>query len=617
MASLQEVTQELQTQTKSIDSLVSVIEKQIKRERSGAGDELEARLKAGRSKGASSGPTTFKGGLIDAVKGDLGVGFLGNLLRWAVGGISGALGALGVGKYAAMLMPGLGAMIGRLITRGPLGVALLLFGETLLTKAFDGIDEYITISEEDKKLYAASMSSALTKGVIASIFNKKLGIAVFFGSLLADSIRHMFPEDMPWKKKMELFGLELPFTNENFLEYGSIIASFFGASLITTGIKRALGIGSVAAATGGASAARAGFFAGFKPKKGFLVRGAKMFGWAGLIALGGSALADAVEAQTGNMTAANIVGNTANIMSIASMFGPTGLLIGAIASVGLAGATIVADYFENKRKELKKEILDKVAVDIYEAEEALENLDVRLAGRKAAIAAGELGASVSAMELIAGGGVDPTLLNALQDVVDRGTKVSPEAFRNAEAQLAQLTADRSLYGKDALKNAQVDMNAIYQRLLNSPLSDALKIMPKEQLRGVLATEMQRYASAGPLQDLGVLDQILDEFIDTAPGRMTVGTPVTLSKQPVAEDFKSWWKGERKEKYDFQKALTQYRLELEALMPPPQIQSGMGMGGGYVNMDNRITNTGSVTYSQPATTVDKHNGGAMRFHNIGD
>jgi len=40
MASLQEVTQELQNQTKSIDSLVSVIENQINREKAGAGDDL-------------------------------------------------------------------------------------------------------------------------------------------------------------------------------------------------------------------------------------------------------------------------------------------------------------------------------------------------------------------------------------------------------------------------------------------------------------------------------------------------------------------------------------------------------------------------------------------------
>ena len=51
MASLQEVTQELQTQTKSIDNLISVIENQINQEKASAGDELEGRLKAGRSTG--------------------------------------------------------------------------------------------------------------------------------------------------------------------------------------------------------------------------------------------------------------------------------------------------------------------------------------------------------------------------------------------------------------------------------------------------------------------------------------------------------------------------------------------------------------------------------------
>ena len=220
MATLDKVIEELQIQNQKLDtvgegisSVAKSIRDQLANEKRGMGDTLEDRLEKQRSSGSSS-PTTFKGGLVGAIRGDTGLDFLSSVSRWAFSGITGALGALGGGALVASILPMMGAMVGRLITRGPLGAAMLLFGESLILKSFDGLDDYIEIGQDDKKLYASSLSKALTTGLVLSIFNKKLGIAAFFGSLLSDSIKQMFPEDMAWDEKQKLFGLEMPFKKE-------------------------------------------------------------------------------------------------------------------------------------------------------------------------------------------------------------------------------------------------------------------------------------------------------------------------------------------------------------------------------------------------------------------
>lgn len=592
MASLQEVTQELQTQTKSIDNLISVIENQINQEKASAGDELEARLKAGRSKGSGSGPTSFRGGLVDAVKGDLGIGFMGNLLRWGMGGLTGALGALGVGGFAATLAPRLGAMLGRLITRGPLGAALLLFGEDLFTKAFDftGLSDHIEIGVEDKKLYAASLSKAVGSGLIAGIFNKKLGLAVFIGSLLGDGIKGLFSDESLKENFISGFGLN--FSKEQFITYGSMFAAFFAPSLIRGALSGALGLGAAAIGRGGPPGtgpspngkAKAGFLKGFKPT------GFKGLGWAGMLMFTGSLLADYIGDLTGSQTASDLIGIGATGLTIAALLGPTPIgLAAAVAGMAVHGIILARNHINEERAKLDAEFDKQVALRKLE----LDSMD------PAAVA-------TSAMDL-----AQRAAMNAAAG--KRDGKYSAAAVDEVAA-IEYYKDDPKMLDKLFLQEERSTLLAEYESAklagnlgMISQTGTAYKAFLKEnaELMGIPSSQVRE------------LDSQLSRLTSTpkAPPGQTTGTFLTIPVEPKLEDFKSWWKGERKENYDFQKALKKYRIDMNELMPPPQIQSGMGMGGGFVNNDNRINNTGSVTYQQSTTTQDVLRGGSSPFSDI--
>jgi hypothetical protein len=594
MASLQEVTQELQTQTKSIDSLVSVIENQINREKAGAGDDLEARLKASRSTSSSSAgsPTTFKGGLVDAVKGDLGLNFMGNLLRWGMGGLSGALGALGVGGLAGTLIPGLGAMLGRLITRGPLGAALLLFGEDLFTKAFDyaGLEQYVTIDVEDKKLYAASLSKAIGSGLIAGIFNKKLGLAVFIGSLLGDGIKGLFSDESLKENFISGFGLN--FSKEQFITYGSMFAAFFAPSLIRGALGSALGLGATMLGRGGRSGpgaaptgkAKAGFLKGFKP------RGFKGLGWAGMLMFTGSLLADYIGDLTGSQKAEDLLNIAVTGGSLALMLGTGPVGIGfAIAAMAVHGILLAKKAIDAKRAEMDAEFDKQVALRKLELD-SMDPADV----------------ATSAMDL-----AQRAAMNA---AAGRRDGKHSAAAANEVAALEYYKDDPKMLDKLFLQEERSHLLAEYESAklagnlgMISQTGTAYKAFLKEnaELMGIPSSQVRK------------LDSQLSRLTSTpkAPPGQTTGTFLTMPVEPKLEDFKSWWKGERKENYDFQKALQKYRMDMNELMPPPQIQSGMGAGGGFVNNDNRVSNTGSVTFMQSTATQDHLRGGSSPYSDI--
>ena len=594
MASFQEVTQELQTQTKSIDSLVSVIENQINREKAGAGDDLEARLKASRSTSSSSAgsPTTFKGGLVDAVKGDLGLNFMGNLLRWGIGGLGTALGAIGAGRFVGKLIPGLGAMLGRLITRGPLGAALLLFGEDLFTKAFDfaGLEEYVTIDVEDKKLYAASLSKAVGNGLIAGIFNKKLGLAVFIGSLLGDGIKGLFSDESLKENFISGFGLN--FSKEQFITYGSMFAAFFAPSLIRGALSGALGLGAAAIGRGGPPGtgpspngkAKAGFLKGFKP------RGFKGLGWAGMLMFTGSLLADYIGDLTGSQTAHDLISIGATGLTIAALLGPTPIgLAAAVAGMAVHGIILARNHINEKRAEMDAEFDKQVALRKLELD-SMDPADV----------------ATSAMDL-----AQRAAMNAAAG--KRDGKHSAAAADEVAA-MEYYKDDPKMLDKLFLQEERSHLLAEYENAklagnlgMISQTGTAYKAFLKEnaELMGIPSSQIRK------------LDSQLSRLTSTpkAPPGQTTGTFLTMPVEPKLEDFKSWWKGERKENYDFQKALQKYRMDMNELMPPPQIQSGMGAGGGFVNNDNRVSNTGSVTFMQSTATQDYLRGGSSPYSDI--
>ena len=612
MASLTEVTKELQTQTKSLEdvsggvnNLVRVIQKQIDEQRQGAGDSLEEEIRKRRAPKPSGGTSTFKGGLVDAVKQDTGFNFLGNLARWAFGGLTGALGALGAGGLVASFTPLLGKMVGRLITRGALGAALLLFGEDLFTKAFDytGLEEYVSISEDDKKLYAASLSKALTAGLVASIFGKKLGIATFFGSLLADSIRSVFPEDMNWSEKMDLFGLELPFTKESFLKYGAIIGSFFAPSMIRRALRTSLGLG-VGANTGADSEQKKQFKKGFKPLGSYVRGGVRAVGWGSLIAMGGGLLADAIEGFTGSTMAGDITSDTANILGLASMFGPTGLLVGAIAAFGLAGAKIIGGYFDKKREKLAAELTEKIDVNLDEASAALDKLDAELGARKLELATMQQLARDGMSGENTGSAAEQ---NAQAEAMRKLKEQDPEAFRRLEA-LRGPTASIGDVGAKGM--AQLIANQ--QMILGSGNAN-FALLSDEQLTNMI---LHRLALDGKgalsyLSEEDKADVIKNAISLISSQRMNTGTPLSISAMPIRADYTKLLLSKRKEDYNFKQAMKKFNLEIDALLPPAA--AFLGSGGppsvNQVNNNTKIESSG-VYFGEGISPNDNLNGGSF-------
>lgn len=613
MASLTEVTKELQTQTKSLEdvsggvnNLVKVIQAQIDEQKRGAGDSLEEEIRKRRApKSTNKGASTFRGGLVDAIKQDTGFNFLGNLARWAFGGLTGALGALGAGGLVASFTPLLGKMVGRLITRGALGSALLLFGEDLFTKAFayEGIEQYVKIGEEDKKLYAASLSKALTAGLIASIFGKKLGIATFFGSLLADSIRSVFPEDMNWSEKMDLFGLELPFTKESFLKYGAIIGSFFAPSMIRGALRTAFGLGTGAVPKGTESEQRKQFKKGFKPLGSYVRGGVRAVGWGALIAMGGGLLADAIEGFTGSTMAGEITSDAANILGLSAMFGPTGLLVGAIAAFGLAGAKIVGGYFDKKRETLAAELTEKIDVNLDEASAALDKLDAELGARKLELATMQQ----LARDGLTANNASAAEQNAQNEAMQKLKNLDPNAFRRLEA----LRGPSASMG-DVGPKGMAQLIANQEMILGSGNAN-FALLSDDQLKNMILRRLaiDGKGSLSYLSEADKADVIKNAISLISSQRMNTGTPLSISAMPNRADYSSFFKSKRREDYDFKQDLKKFNMEIDSLLPPAA--AFLGSGGppsvSQVNNNTKIESSG-VYFGEGISPNDNLNGGSF-------
>ena len=372
MASLSDVVSVLQTQTKNmedtkvgIDKLVSVIQKQLDEQKSSAGDELEDKIRERRKiKSAPKQPNTFKGGAADSIKQDLGLGFIQKLASWSFGALGSALGAVGVGGAIAGLTPALGKMIGRAFTRGPLAAAILLFGETALTNMFESLDPNDITTDEFKSSIASSLSNAATLGVLGSILGRRLGAALFVGSLIGDGVKSLFDDDTLKSKFLEGFGLNLNF--EDFITYGSLVATFFGPMLVGSALRGALGLTAAVGPAGTAvatGAAAKGFKDGFKPGN-FNIKGLGIrAGWAGLIAFTGSILGKYIGDQANNEKLGDTISGAVTAAGAGFMlFGPKGAVIAALAYLAWAGVNELANFFnrneekylDNLRKKFKE-----------------------------------------------------------------------------------------------------------------------------------------------------------------------------------------------------------------------------------------------------------------------
>lgn len=317
------------------------------------GDTLEKKREAqqksaARQKHENKGGT-FKSGLREG----FGLDFLKNLA-----GLPGMLfgGVMG-GTLMSTLAPAFGKILGRTLLRGPLFGALALFGEDLIKKGFEKLTGG-ELSDEN----AVAFNDILKTTLLGSIFGKKGAFAGLIYGVVNNILTKTFPnkndDESAWQQKVNLLGFELPFTNEDFVTWGSTIASFFAPSLILKGIKKSLGMG---AADSTSAVAKQGFFSGFKPNATFMKRGVRAVGWAALIAMGGSLLADVIEAQTNGMVPGDLINAAVGGASMLALFGtgPLGIAAG-LAYFAFEAGSMIRNYLKEKAEKAKAEFMKEV-----------------------------------------------------------------------------------------------------------------------------------------------------------------------------------------------------------------------------------------------------------------
>ena len=317
--------------------------------------------KDNKPKGFSSG---IKAGMLEAS------GF-GTLKNWAGNIMSGLFG----GATAATITGAIGKQVGKGLIFGGAAAIVGAFGEKLFKKMFDDLDDSIALDmdEETKKSMAATAEKSITNGLIGRIFGKKAGYAAFFGTIIGDGVKSLFSLDEEnLKEKVKLFGWENPWiSKDDFISYGAMIAAFFGPSLIGNGIF-------------GAFAGRGGAGATFDPKsnrwrdpngrylsaanakafnKNFVPTGAKfgkLIGWAAVIGIVGNMLAGFIGNEFGG-DAAQVTSWGVNALMLASLFGPTGLIVAAVAGIGLAGGYALLTWMRSMNDKVEGSIASKIA----------------------------------------------------------------------------------------------------------------------------------------------------------------------------------------------------------------------------------------------------------------
>jgi hypothetical protein len=371
---LADVNQTLLEQNKTLGNTNSLIKKMVdeavkarKAAKDASGDDEENRREAKKNK-VSGGPKGFGAGLKSGVASGLGIEGLGSTLAsFADKALGFALGGTTVAAVAGMA----GKFIGRAGVRGGLGFLVGKFGEDALKSAFDSIDPNDMLDQSTKNTISKSLSGATSTALYGSIFGKKAAIAGFAGSLIGDLINGALSPDAK-QATIKAFGMDTGLKTEDFISYGSMIGAFFGPELISSAIDMTLTGGS--GGGGGSRGPRgmgrrrtrrlspnilSGFRRNFMGKSGLAVA---IMGAGTLI---GSVIGDA----TGSQTASDVAGWVTNGMSLGSMFGPTGIIVGAIAGMALGAGQIITDIANLK----KDDVLKKIKKDIDEADFATFN----------------------------------------------------------------------------------------------------------------------------------------------------------------------------------------------------------------------------------------------------
>ena len=366
MATLQAVVEELQKQN---DTLVDVRTRldQEARARSNAmrraeterkkalEDRLEEKSRKRRDEAAIE-PAGFKAGLGMGIREATGF----DLFSGIGGGIRSMLQAAIAGIFGGATIRALTTRIGKIVGRGLIfGPAILLletFGEdlftSLITQFVDAFPNAEVSPATINALAELAVDGLKTGLFLGTFFGKKGFIAGFLGSILAEAITQVLPDDMSLDDKIKLFGLEAPITLDQLITIGSVLGAYVGPGLLYGAVTKMFG--GTALAFPGANVGRdaKGRFTPKPSVKSYFFTGFGRFvGPALLIGLGatlGAYVENVVDEEAGNFVA-----NTFSAAAIGLMLaGPMGALAGGLFAMAAAGLGALSDWFRTRNNEV-------------------------------------------------------------------------------------------------------------------------------------------------------------------------------------------------------------------------------------------------------------------------
>ena len=354
---LDEINQTLLEQNKSLDITARSLVKFIEGEKNSRGDELEEKLEAARERKAvvRKSPQGFKAGVKQGLGDATG---LGTVARWVSSALAGAFGGATLATVAGF--------VGNYLARGAVwGSAALLigkFGTKLVEKVFESLDPSdILLDEETKKKVSPVLLESMRNGAFGMILGKRFALASFFGTIVGNALAATFNIDD--KEKLKLFGFELPITAADFAKFGSTIAMFFAPSMIIgairsslsgVGIMAAMGMGGGPAGTGNAGKLKTSYV------KKFAGAFAKRLPIALMIGMVGTTLGAAIGGAMGDEELGNTIAMSANVLGLAAMFGPKGVLIAAGVMAALAIGNEIAQWMARTSQKNAKALQDEI-----------------------------------------------------------------------------------------------------------------------------------------------------------------------------------------------------------------------------------------------------------------
>lgn len=507
---LQEQNSNLSDQKKILKSVESRLKNQAQRIKRQRQDDLEKEEEARRKKMTKPLPvkpapsSTLIGGIKQGAYESSGLGFisdaLGKLLPAFTGGIIGSLfGATAL----ASVKGGIGKMIGRGLIFGGLAALVSTFSNDLIKDYIDQLDTGLDLEldEETKKGLSNTLSDSVTNSIIGyGLFGKKGAVAAFFGTMISDGIQKAFPE-VGWEEKAKLFGLDLGFSNETFLNIGSMLGAFFGPGLIMGAISKAFtGSSDVEfdKKSGRYRNKNTGKFA-MAPEKKSLFRGA----FSKALNVGG--IASSVGDALGSLFSNEFLGDddskkkgkgktsffTKNA-KVASKFATLKNLVGlslplAIAGLAIGGITSLLDWMRGKNDQMRSEsvakaqnILNNMEGDDFSglSEEQLKDLArAQYEGKRAAdLAGGQTEAEKKVLEEIAKKKASTHTEEGKlsQSMID---KMLSEAIQEKDPQKLVSLAENILRDFDQ----EVTQENIENTIRNLLRSDAQRLQQKREL----------------------------------------------------------------------------------------------------------------------------------------